>query len=223
MCGIAGLWTHAPAADAPVRQMIRALHHRGPDSNAVWAPPDGTPALGHARLAIVDLSEAGRQPMVSRSGRYVVVYNGEIYNHLELRDALSGPVAWRGHSDTETLLEAVEQWGFERALQKCVGMFAMALWDRQSRALLLARDRMGEKPLYYGRSARGFAFASELKALRLVPGLDFTLDDAALRDYVRVGYVASPRSAYRGIAKLPPGTMLRIADPAGALPEPLPY
>lgn len=215
MCGIAGMWATGALAPGPiVKEMTVALHHRGPDSNDVWISPNGCVGLGHARLAIVDLSEHGRQPMQSRSGRYVIVFNGEIYNHLELRTNLGASVSWRGHSDTETLLEAIDQLGLVKALEASVGMFALALWDRETESLSLARDRMGEKPLYYGRGSQGIVFASELKALRRCPSLDFSLDVEALQDYVRVGYIASPRSAFRGIKKLPTGGVLTFASPS---------
>ena len=215
MCGISGMWARGSIAPSPVvATMTSALHHRGPDSSAVWLSPDGALSMGHARLAIVDLSEQGRQPMTSRSGRFVTVFNGEIYNHLELRRELAGDFAWRGHSDTETLLEAIERWGLVQALKRAVGMFAIAVWDREVGTLSLARDRMGEKPMYYGRGRTGFAFASELKSLRHCPGLDFSFDREALRGFVQFGYVASPRSAFVGIKKLPPATILvlRSAD-----------
>lgn len=194
------------------KDMTTALHHRGPDSSDVWTSPNDGIALGHARLAIVDLSEHGRQPMHSRSGRYVIVFNGEIYNHSELRARLGTSVRWRGHSDTETLLEAIDQEGLVSALKASVGMFALALWDRQACTLALARDRLGEKPLYYGRVAGGLAFASELKALRRCPGLDLSLDVEALQDYLRVGYVASPRSAFRSVKKLQPGVVVTFSS-----------
>ena len=209
MCGISGMWAKGSIAPGPpVASMTSALNHRGPDSRGIWLSPDRSLAMGHARLAIVDLSEQGRQPMTSRSGRFVTVFNGEIYNHLELRRELSADFAWRGHSDTETLLEAIEQWGFVRALNRAVGMFAIAVWDRDTGTLSLARDRMGEKPLYYGRGRDGFAFASELKALRHCPGLDLSFDEEALRGFVHFGFVAGPRSAFAGIKKLPPATVL---------------
>lgn len=202
--------------------MTAALHHRGPDSHDVWQGPDGAVALGHARLAIVDLSEQGRQPMVSRSGRFVVAFNGEIYNHLDLRRELGASLPWRGHSDTETLLEAIEQWGVRTALEKSVGMFALALWDAHEQWLVLARDRMGEKPLYYGQGSHAIAFASELKALRHCPALDFSLDDEALRSYIAYGYVPGAQSAFRGVRKLPPGTWMTLRSPSDT-PEPQPY
>lgn len=214
MCGIAGMWAARALAPEPiVKDMTGALHHRGPDSNDIWTSPNSSLCFGHARLAIVDLSEHGRQPMHSRSGRYVITFNGEIYNHLELRAKLGQSVSWRGHSDTETLLEAIDQLGLVKALEASVGMFALALWDRETDSLSLARDRMGEKPLYYGRGTQGMVFASELKALRRCPGLDLSLDVVALQDYVRVGYVAGPRSVFQGIKKLPPGSVLTFTSP----------
>lgn len=209
------MWaTGAVDPGAVAAQMTAALHHRGPDSNGHWRSADGGLAFGHARLAVVDLSEHGHQPMASRSGRFVAVYNGEIYNHVELRQQLGAHLPWRGHSDTETLLEAIEQWGLLRTLEAAVGMFALAVWDGELRSLSLARDRMGEKPLYYGVGRNGLAFASELKALRRCPGLDFSLDTEALRGFVEFGYIASPRSAFAGIKKLRPASLLvlRAAD-----------
>ncbi len=214
MCGIAGMWARGNVAPHDVVvAMTAALKHRGPDSRGVWDSQDGSLALGHARLAIVDLSEQGRQPMASRSGRYMVVFNGEIYNHTELRDELGGGFGWRGHSDTETLLAAIERWGFVEALQRAVGMFAIALWDRETATLTLARDRMGEKPLYYAIGSAGLAFASELKSLRHCPGIDLSLDRAALSGYVRFGFIANPHSAYQGVRKLPPASLMVLRSP----------
>jgi asparagine synthase (glutamine-hydrolysing) len=192
--------------------MGAVLSRRGPDGGDVWF--DGGLALVHRRLAILDLSPAGHQPMHSACGRYVLVFNGEIYNHTELHAnlAVQGRApAWRGHSDTEVLLAAIAAWGLATTLQRCRGMFALALWDRQQRELVLARDRIGEKPLYYGRVAGSFAFASELKALRILPEANFSTDPAALGLFLRYGYVPSPHSIYREIYKLPPGTWLRVA------------
>ncbi len=212
--------------------MTAALHHRGPDSHGIWTSDDGSLALGHARLAIVDLSEQGRQPMASRSSRYTVVFNGEIYNHLELRRELdaSAPSPWRGHSDTETLLAAIEHWGIREALSRCVGMFAIALWDRESQELTLARDRMGEKPLYYAAGPQGVGFASELKALRRWEDLDDSLDLEALRGFVQFGFITSPRSAFAAVRKLPPGSLVVFRSPEHdapperywTLPSPMP-
>ena len=215
MCGIAGLWAHPGRTDpaAVVARMRQALNHRGPDSHGLWRDDTHHLALGHARLAIVDLSEQGHQPMRSRSGRYVIVYNGEVYNHQALRRQLGADVAWRGHSDTETLLEAVERWGLEATLQRAVGMYALALWDRDASTLALARDRMGEKPLYYGSGRDGLAFASELKALHQVTGLDLSIDEGAIGEYLQYGYIGNPRSAFRGVAKLEPGAILVCRSP----------
>jgi len=201
--------------------MSSRLLHRGPDGAGLWASPDGAVALAHRRLAIVDLSEAGRQPMVSASGRYVLTYNGEIYNHAALRDELP-PQPWRGHSDTETLLACIERWGLETALQKAVGMFALALWDQQTRCLSLARDRMGEKPLYYGFLGDRLLFGSELKALQADPSFRAEIDRGAVALLLRHNYIPAPHSIYRGVRKLPPGTVLHITQPR-TVGEPQPY
>jgi len=190
--------------------MRDAVSHRGPDDEGEWVDLSAGVALGHRRLSIVDLSAAGHQPMMSASGRFVLAFNGEIYNHLELRGSLAD--SWRGHSDTETLLAGIESWGLEATLRKAIGMFALAVWDRSTRTLSLARDRMGEKPLYYGRQGRSFLFGSELKALREHPEFRAEIDRVALAGYVRSGYVHAPRSIYEGVAKLPPGTILTIKD-----------
>lgn len=183
--------------------------HRGPDDAGVWVDQAAGVALSHRRLAILDLSPAGHQPMTSPSGRYVIVFNGEIYNHLELRESLSGYI-WRGHSDTETLLAAFENWGVETTLKKTVGMFAIALWDREARVLTLARDRLGEKPLYYGWQRGVLLFGSELKALRAHPAFEGEIDRDVLTLFLRHNYVPAPYSIYRGISKLPPGAYFQI-------------
>ena len=216
MCGICGFLalksSNLSNSREVVSRMTTALHHRGPDDGGEWLGEKGTIALGHRRLSILDLSAAGHQPMLSHSKRFVVVLNGEIYNHMALRAELElkGAIAWRGHSDTETLLEAVEQWGARGALQRAVGMFAMALWDTKKHELLLARDRMGEKPLYYGWSHGAFLFASELKAFHMFPGFNPEIDPDALALYFSFGYVPAPRSIYKNIYKLMPGTMLTV-------------
>ncbi|NCC92986.1 MAG: asparagine synthase (glutamine-hydrolyzing) [Opitutae bacterium] len=224
MCGIAGFVLAHPEAAAEAIQataikMAAAMRHRGPDDTGTWADADAGLWLSHARLAILDLSPAGHQPMVSACGRYVLAFNGEIYNHLDLRAELAGAqLAWRGHADTETLLAAIVAWGLEASLQRCVGMFALALWDRRERALTLARDRFGEKPLYYGwvgpGTGRAFAFASELKALRAWPGFANPVCREALRQYLRFLYVPTPRSIYQDIYKLEPGHLLRVTAEA---------
>ena len=217
MCGITGYLSHAPETDSQMRDTARrmadAIAHRGPDSHAEWADAERHIALGHRRLAIVDLSPLGAQPMASHCGRYVVAYNGEIYNHPQLRaelNALAAP-AWRGHSDTETMLAAFTRWGIEATLPRLVGMFAIAVWDRQDRTLTLVRDRMGEKPLYWGRLPSGdVIFGSELKALRAHPRWQAELNRDALALYMRHIAVPAPHSIHRGIHKLMPGAWLRV-------------
>ena len=201
-------------------RMALAIQHRGPDDAGAWADAQAGIALGHRRLSIVDLSAAGHQPMHSGSGRFVLAFNGEIYNHLALRAELAG-IAWRGHSDTETLLAGFEAWGVEATLKKTVGMFAIALWDVQERTLTLARDRFGEKPLYYGWAGQGadalgsaFVFGSELKALRAYPGFDNPVCREALAQYMRFMVVPAPRSIYQGVFKLEPGCLLTIRGDA---------
>lgn len=229
MCGIAGFFTAGALPDqaAPwARAMGDALAHRGPDGHGEWLDEGAGIALAHRRLSIVDLSPAGRQPMVSADGRWVVVFNGEIYNHLQLRhqlEAANRAPAWRGHSDTETLLAAVAAWGLVTALQRAVGMFAIALWDRQLRSLTLARDRLGEKPLYYGVQSGVLLFGSELKALRAHPAFDGGIDTGALSLLLRHGYVPAPWSIHRGIRKLLPGTLLTLSRPGDADAEPTTY
>ncbi len=185
--------------------MANVLRHRGPDDAGVWC--DGVSGIGLSfrRLSIIDLSAAGAQPMISASGRYVIVFNGEIYNFERLRKELPAG-SYRGHSDTEVLLACIEEWGLERTVERCIGMFAFALWNRGERTLTLVRDRMGVKPLYYSLNAQGCAFASELKAM---PHRD-RVDRGAVALYARFGYVPTPWSIYEGIAKLPPGSMLTI-------------
>ncbi len=220
MCGIAGVLGGPRVDTATVTRMTRTLAHRGPDDEGVWIDADAGVGLGHRRLSIVDLSPAGHQPMHSPSGRFVITLNGEIYNHLDLREALLAEghqVAWRGRSDTETLLAGFDAWGVKPTLQRASGMFAFALWDKASRSLTLARDRLGEKPLYYGRQhgpASPFLFASELKALAQHPSFEPEVDRRALSLLVRYLDVPAPLSIYRGISKLLPGTMLTLSDGA---------
>ena len=228
MCGIAGLLGPGAGDPAILERMIAPLRHRGPDDIGQWIDPEAGIALGHQRLAIVDLSAAGHEPMVSASGRLVVTYNGEIYNHAELRTMLEGEGrtpegGWRGHSDIETFLEAIDQWGPEQALDRAVGMFAFALWDRKERRLSLVRDRFGEKPLYYGWAGRDLVFASELKAIRVHPDFNGEIDREAVAAFASRGYIPAPRSIYRGIHKLPPGCILTLAsDPVPARTEAAP-
>lgn len=220
MCGICGIWTGAEPAEEAVRRMVGALGHRGPDGSGLWSDPAAGLTLGHARLAILDRSPLGHQPMLSASGRLVLSYNGEIYNFRALRAELEamGDV-FRGHSDSEVLLAAIERWGLAAALGRAEGMFALALWDRAARTLSLARDRAGKKPLYYGRTVAGFLLASELKALAAVPGFAGEVDRDALGQFLQYGAVPAPRSIYRGIRQLEPGTILTLA---AATAEPAP-
>jgi asparagine synthase (glutamine-hydrolysing) len=226
MCGIAGVWTrNADASFAErARRMSDRLRHRGPDDAGIWTDIEAGIALVHRRLSILDLSPTGHQPMASPSGRYVLAFNGEIYNHLELRAALEkeGAVrAWRGRSDTETLLAAFEEWSPEETLRRAVGMFAIAAFDCERRELILARDRLGEKPLYYGWQRGCLLFASELKALQAHPDFHARIDRDSIALYLRHNYVPGPRSIYEGISKLPPGHWLRISrDGPGSVPEP---
>ena len=217
MCGIAGIMAPAGGSELAgcVERMISKLVHRGPDDVGIWSDEGGHLSLGHRRLSILDLSPQGHQPMCSASGRYVLAFNGEIYNFGELRRELeAGDCApqWRGHSDTEIFLAAVEAWGVEMSLKRCRGMFAMALWDRDSCTLNLIRDRTGEKPLYYGMIEGRFLFASELKALipAAANGLQICRD--ALSAQMRFGYVPAPRSIYQGISKLPAGHYLAVTS-----------
>jgi len=192
--------------------MLELLRHRGPNDSGIWIDEAGL-ALGHTRLSIVDLSAAGHQPMLSASGRFVLTYNGEIYNFPAIRrelEAGSQAPRWRGHSDTEVLLAGIEAWGVEAMLRRCNGMFAFALWDRRDRTLVLARDRMGEKPLYFGRVGPHFAFASELNALTNVDGWGPRIHGHAISDYLGTGYIRGSQSAVEGIFRLPPGSLLTI-------------
>lgn len=231
MCGLTGfvtlLPTPEPELQARVLRMADQLIHRGPDDGGAWADAAAGAALALRRLAIVDLSPAGHQPMMSSCGRYVMVFNGEVYNFLDLRKELeqSGR-RFVGHSDTETILAAFSAWGMEAALKRFVGMFAIALWDRHERALHLVRDRLGIKPLYYGWCGKTFAFASELKALRAHPDFASEVDRDALLLEIRHAYIPQPYSIYRGICKLPPGCRLLLKTDAAAplaLPAPIPY
>lgn len=221
MCGITGFLA-SPGAWGPqepiVTAMMEAIAHRGPDSRGHWCDAEAGIALGHLRLAIVDLSPAGHQPMVSASGRHVLSFNGEIYNHRQLRAELeaTGKVpAWRGSSDTETLLAGIDAWGLETTLERCVGMFAFALWDRQARTLSLSRDRLGEKPLYYGWQGQGrgraFLFGSELKALCHHPAFAAEIARDSLVEALRHGHVGEDRSIWRGIWKVRPGEIVTVS------------
>lgn len=215
MCGITGyVETHgfdSGKAEATIYHMAAKLAHRGPDDSGHWIDADHGVVLGHRRLAVVELSEAGRQPMASASGRYVMVFNGEIYDHEALRAAVRPAPAWRGRSDTESLLAGFEAFGIAATFARSTGMFAAAVWDREARRLTLARDRLGEKPLYYGWQGSTFLFGSELKALAAHPDFQGHVDDPALAAYLKYGYVPAPHSIYDGIRKLLPGTTLTLA------------
>lgn len=264
MCGLTGFWSFTTDdAERVARQMASAIVHRGPDDAGVWLDGEAGIVLAHRRLSIVDLSQAGHQPMLSPCHRYVLVFNGEIYNHQDIRRELEGgltptlthqkggndviplevtesqdapasvgmteasihevSIVWRGHSDTETLLAAISRWGVEQTLKKLNGMFAFALWDRETRSLTLARDRMGEKPLYYGRSGNSFLFGSELKALRVHPHWQGEINRDATALFMRHNYVPAPWSIYCGIFKLPPAHFVTIRDGGRDIGEPRCY
>jgi asparagine synthase (glutamine-hydrolysing) len=235
MCGFVGLIQKAYQRNedltAIISHMANGLVHRGPDDAGVWVDETAGIGMGHRRLSILDLSAAGHQPMVSASGRYVIVYNGEIYNFAAIKKELEDSghsMQWRGHSDTEVLLAAIEKWGVTGFLLKCTGMFAFALWDREERELYLVRDRMGEKPLYYGINNNIFFFGSELKALRRHPAWSGMVDRDVLGLYLRFAYIPGPYSIFKGIYKLPPGTFLKIPFQKSTLagdivPEPTAY
>lgn len=227
MCGIAGFWEKGRAVEKTIAErMARRIQSRGPDDAGVWTDAAAGLALAHRRLAIIDLSPAGHQPMHSPCGRYALVYNGEIYNHLELRaelEAAGEAFDWRGHSDTETLLAALRHWGVQGALERLNGMFAFALWDASERTLFLARDRMGEKPLYYGRNGNTFLFGSELKALSAHPDWQGEINRDALALYMRHSYVPVPWSIYEGIAKLAPAHFVAIREGGRVVGEPQCY
>jgi asparagine synthase (glutamine-hydrolysing) len=237
MCGIAGFIGKLQGSSEVVHRMASTLIHRGPDGEGFWVDEEVGVALSHRQLSIWDNSPAFHQPMTSHSGRYIIVSDGEILNHLELRRELErgglasdfsrksaneeintpptlpqiGAAGWHGPSDTETLLAAIAAWGVEATLKKCVGMFAFALWDRDTQTLTLARDRMGEKPLYYGWQRGAFLFCSELKALKAHPAFRAEIDHNVLAPFFRVNFIPAPYSIYKDIKKLPAGTFLQIS------------
>ena len=225
MCGIAGLISFGTGSGVEVLEhtagtMAEALRHRGPDDSGTWVDAGARVALAHCRLSILDLSPAGHQPMVSADRRWVIIFNGEIYNFRGLRAELEKRgTGFRGHSDTEVLLAAISEWGMEEALGRANGMFAFALWDRRDRTLHLARDRLGEKPLYYGWVGGDFVFASEIKALRAHPRWRGEVDRGALTLLLRHNYIPAPHSIYQGIHKLPPGHWLTVPGAAADKPE----
>jgi len=231
MCGIVGVWSADPYCDPEalstlVSHMGEALVHRGPDDSGVWCDSQAGLALGHRRLAVLDISSAGHQPMISSCGRFVIVFNGEIYNHAAVTcelEQLNGKFEWQGHSDTEVILEAISQWGISAALNRFVGMFALALWDRKHKRLHLVRDRLGEKPFYYGWKNGTLMFASELKALKCHPLWTGEIDRDALSLFLRYSYVPAPYSIYKGIKKLPPGQWLQLNHSTDQLTRPRSY
>ncbi len=231
MCGIAGILTsQAIVADSLgdlCTGMTETLRHRGPDDHGVWQEPGSGVALGHRRLSILDLSPEGRQPMVSACGRYVIVYNGEVYNYVNIREMLEAEgraPMFRGHSDTEVILGAIAAWGLETAVKQFIGMFAFALWDREERVLHLVRDRLGIKPLYYGWAGDSLLFASELKALEAHPDFEAEISRHALGVYFRLNYIPAPYSIYERVFKLEPGHILTVrqgtAQAGGSTPLP---
>lgn len=224
MCGLAGFFYGAGVSSIDqwpilLQRMGDAIRHRGPDDSGIWTDANAGVGLVHRRLSILDLSPAGHQPMESATGRYVIVFNGEIYNHLKLRSEIADKYIisaqrepnWRGYSDTETLLAGFEAWGFEGTLKKCVGMFAIAIWDRSEKTLTLARDRLGEKPLYYGWQGKTFLFGSELKAIKAHPAFIAPIDRNSIALLMGFNTIPAPYSIYQGIKKLMPGSILTIS------------
>jgi asparagine synthase (glutamine-hydrolysing) len=213
MCGIAGFYDnsgrYANSAMSIATEMSSTIKHRGPDDHGIWIGEKNRLAMVHQRLSIIDISSAGHQPMSSSTDRYIVIFNGEIYNHQEIRGLLN-EVSWKGESDTETLIEAIEQWGLSETLKKCSGMFAFSLWDRQLKRLSLVRDRMGEKPLYYGWCNDVFVFGSELKSLKAHPAFENKINMDAVTLYFNHGYIPAPFSIYEGVNKLTPGSILHL-------------
>ena len=212
MCGIAGYVGETPNPSDCLAKMAQAINHRGPDNKGIWSDEKADIGLAHARLSILDLSSAGNQPMHSTSKNYVIVFNGEIYNHNELRLELEliNNRNWLGHSDTETLLAAIEEWGLEKTLIKSKGMFAIALWDKNSKNLSIACDRIGEKPLYYGWVKEQFVFASELKSIKKFPEFNNPIDRDSLALFLRFNSIPAPHSIYKDIFKLEPGQIMQI-------------
>ena len=216
MCGICGV-LHSGSETSlagTARVMANTLHHRGPDDVGIWADPEAGVAMGHKRLSIIDLSPAGAQPMISPCGRYVIAFNGEIYNHLALRkdlESIGAAPPWKGTSDTETLLASATHWGLIETLQRAHGMFALALWDRHTHQLHLARDRMGEKPLYLAQLPGGWAFGSELKALLAVPSFKAHLCRDAIAAYLSYGYVPDTQCIFQNVRKVPPGHVTSLS------------
>ena len=234
MCGICGFYSKTSLSfDNIILKMNSAISYRGPDSSGVWQDSTTGIVLGHQRLSIIDLSDAGKQPMISNSGRFVLTYNGEIYNHLEIRNEIKKNkinIKWKSKTDTETLLEALELWGIEKTLKKITGMFAFGIWDKKNCSLTLVRDRMGEKPLYYGWQGNGdskvFLFGSELKALKAHPEFNGVIDRDAVALQLRHNCIPDPYSIYKDIYKLLPGHYIQLNEnnlKNGLLPNPKLY
>ncbi len=223
MCGIAGFLTSPSAGSTAqlgrlAQAMGDALAHRGPDDHGVWSDAETGVALAHRRLSIVDLSPAGHQPMISADGRFVIIYNGEVYNHQAIRPELEARgVRFRGHSDTEVMLEAIAAYGVAATVERLIGMFTIAVWDRRDRVLKLVRDRLGIKPLYWAKFGGFFLFGSELKALRAHPGWSARINRNAVASFMRHNYIPAPHSIYEGVNKLEPGSILTL--PAGGEPH----
>ncbi len=225
MCGLTGFFTARERTregmTAAIAKMAATLVHRGPDDFGAFVEEQSGVALGFRRLAIVDLSPSGHQPMEAASGRFTMAYNGEVYNYRLLRAELAATgIRFRGTSDTEVILAGFDLWGVRSTIERCVGMFAMSIWDRERCELILARDRLGKKPLFVYAETGFVSFGSELKALRAGPEFKAELDRTAVVEYLRYLYVPAPRSIYRRVIKLPPATMLTIRDPRAPLPEP---
>ena len=215
MCGIAGVFVSHNSNDGrglnAIEPMLAALHHRGPDGGGAWSDREVGLALGHRRLAIIDLTDAGRQPMVSQSGRFVITFNGEVYNFASLRrDLLAQGCRFQGGSDTEVMLNAIERWGLEPALQSFAGMFAFALWDREKRVLHFARDRLGKKPLYVAVANGALFFASELKSLRAFPNFSPQINRDAATAMLSTGSVPDSTCIWNNVFKIPPGALLTV-------------
>ena len=223
MCGVAGFLMDSESSssmnfDLITKKMTDSIKHRGPNDSGCWNNPSDGIALGHRRLSILDLSDAGHQPMESSNGRYVIAFNGEIYNHLQIRSDIeknNENLSWKGHSDTETILNAFETFGIQKSLEKFVGMFAFSLWDKKNKILTLARDRLGEKPMYYGWQntikGRVFLFGSELKALKSFPNIDLKIDRGSLSLFLKHAYIPNPSSIYENIFSLEPGQVLQVS------------
>jgi asparagine synthase (glutamine-hydrolysing) len=226
MCGIAGFWVMRASSDLDgiANRMATAIRHRGPDDSGTWTDGTAGVAFGFRRLAIIDVSEQGHQPMLSASGRFVIIFNGEVFNFRAIRKELEARGAlFRGHSDTEVMLAAFEAWGIEDAVRRFVGMFAIAVWDKQDRELTLIRDRLGIKPLYIFADSGVISFGSELKALVAGPVFDSTLNSEGLASFLRYLYIPAPHTIYKKVHKLLPGHLLRIRNPAQPPPPSVPY